>query len=432
MNMDHRMNVPNRSPQWASAEASRCLSCYDAPCAEACPVHLDVPAFIRRIKTADFRGAVTALRKDLALPDTCALICPHLKLCEGACCSKELSGPIDIGAIQHFVATLGRELEVKERRSAPSGKKVAIIGAGPAGLAAGKDLMAMGHDVTVFESQPMPGGLLTYGIPAYRLPQEVSCEEVQYIKDMGLAIHTGEHIGNAGKLLENGFDAVLIAIGAHEGLPLNIPGEELNGVKQGIDFIKGFNSGAAESLSGKRVAVIGGGDVAIDAARCSVRLDAQAVYVIYRRSFDEMPAYEPEIEDAKKEGVIFWLLTVPVAIIGHDGDVKSLECVKTSLGELDESGRRRPIPIPESRFEIEIDMVIEAIGQRVDESFIQSNPDIETANGLIKVDEHLMTSHRGIFAAGDVVRGGSTVVQSIADGKRAVAEIDRFLRGGQL
>jgi len=430
MKMDYKMNLLNRSLQQALIEATKCLSCYDPPCTEACPVHVDVPAFIRRIKTGDFRGAVTALRKALAFPDTCALICPHLKLCEKACCNKELSGPVDIGTIQHFVATLGKEMGVKEKKLGPSGKKVAIIGAGPAGLTAGKDLMVMGHDVTVFEAQPMPGGLLTYGIPAYRLPGEVPSEEVQRIKDMGLAIRTSERIGSVDKLLESGFDTVLIAIGAHEGLPLNIPGEELNGVKQGIDFIKNFNSGAIESLSGKKVAVIGGGDVAIDAARCSVRLNAEKVYVIYRRSFDEMPAYGSEIDDAKKEGVNFLVLTMPIRVLGDDGNVKSLKCVKTTLGEVDESGRRRPIPIPESEFEIGIDIVIEAIGQKVDESFIQDNLDIENVNWLIKVDEHLMTSHRGIFAAGDVVRGGSTVVQSIADGKRAGVEIDKFLKGG--
>ena len=257
MNLDYKMNFSNRCLQRALIEATKCLSCYDPPCTEACPVHVDVPAFIRRIKTGDFRGAVTALNKALVFPDTCALVCPHLRLCEKACCNKELSGPIDIGTIQHFVATLGKKIEVEEKKLAPSGKKVAIMGAGPAGLAAGKNLMVMGHDVTVFEAQPMPGGLLTYGIPAYRLPKEVPYGEVQHIKDMGLAIHTGERIGSADKLLENGFNAVLIAIGAHEGLPLNIPGEELNGVKQGIDFIKSFNTGAIKSLSGKKVAVIG-------------------------------------------------------------------------------------------------------------------------------------------------------------------------------
>jgi len=430
--MISKTNFSNSSLQQVLSEAAKCLSCYDPPCTEACPVHVDVSAFIRRIKTGDFRGAVTALSKDLAFPDTCALVCPHLKFCEKACCSTELAGrPIDIGAIQHFVATLGKEIKVKERKFGPSGKKVAIMGAGPAGLAAGKDLMLMGHDVTVFEAQPMPGGLITYGIPSYRLPKEVPHEEVQHIKEMGLAIRVSERMGNADKLLKNGFDAVLIAIGAHQELPLDIPGEELNGVRQGIDFIKGFNSGAIKSLSGKKVAVIGGGDVAIDAARSSLRLNAEKVYVVYRRSFDEMPAYEPEIDDAKKEGVNFLLLTVPTRILGRDGNVKSLECVKTRLGEVDESGRRRPIPIPESKFEIQADIVIEAIGQKVDESFIQSNPDIENVKGLIKVDEQLMTSHQGIFAAGDVVRGGSTVVQSIADGKRAALEMDKFLKEGK-
>ena len=430
MAIDYKINFLNRSLQQTLTKATKCLSCYEPPCVEACPVHLDIPAMIRRVKTGDFRGAVTVLREALAFPDTCALVCPHLKLCEKVCCNKDLSEPIDIGAIQHFVATLGKEIETKENKLEPSAKKVAIIGAGPAGLAAGKDLMLMGHDVTVFESQPISGGLLTYGIPAYRLPKEVPTEEIQHIKDMGLAIHTSEHIPNVAKLLETGFDAVLVATGAHEGLSLDIPGEELNGVKQGIDFIKSFNTGAIKSLSGKRVAVIGGGDVAIDAARCSVRLEAEKVHVIYRRSFNEMPAYEPEINDAKKEGVDFWLLTVPTRILGHDGNVKSLECVKTKLGELDESGRRKAIPIPESKFEIGIDIVIMAIGQKADESFIQSNPDIEIANGLIKVDEHSMTSHKGIFAAGDAVMGGSTVVQSVADGKRAGVAIDKFLKGG--
>jgi glutamate synthase (NADPH/NADH) small chain len=432
MSLDFEKIPSSYLPQWASTEASRCLSCYNAPCVEACPVHLDVPAFIRRIKSADFHGAASVLRNNLAFPDTCALICPHLKLCEGACCNRELTGPIRIGAMQHYASTLGKEVAFKERRPAPTGKKVAIIGSGPAGLVAGKDLLLRGYEVVVFEAQLKAGGLLTGGIPAYRLSPEAPCEEIREIEDLGLMIRVGEHIVNCEKLLENGFEAVLVAVGAHEGRPLNIPGEKLNGVMQGLDFIKGFNNGTADSLLGKRVAVIGGGDVAIDAARCAVRLDAEKVYVIYRRSWEEMPAYKLELDDARREGIIFLILTLPVTIIGRRGDVSSLVCVKTKLGEMDESGRKRPITIPESQFTLDIDLVIVAIGQKVDESFLKCNPDLETVGGLIKVDAELKTSRLGIFAAGDAIRGGSTVVQSIADGKHAAIEIDKFLSGGRL
>lgn len=426
----HKPDFSTRSLQWASIEAAKCLSCYDPPCAEACPVHVDVAALIQRIRTKDIRGAVSVLREKLIFPEVCALICPHLKLCEKVCCTKELSGPINIGALQHFVATLGKDIEVEEKKKELSGKRVAIVGSGPSGLAAGKDLMMMGHEVTVFEAQSVPGGLLTHGIPSYRLPKEVPCEEIQYLKDEGLRIRTGQQIESVAKLLKSGFDAVLVSPGAHEPLSLSVPGEELSRVKQGIDFIKSFNTDSAKLLSGKKVAVIGGGDAAIDSARCAVCLNADRVYVVYRRSFEEMPAYKLEVDEAKKEGVYFLILTLPVRIIGDKGRVKGLECIKTRLGEPDKSGRRKPIPIPESKFEIKVDTVIEAIGQKVERSFLKSNPNIESVRGLIKVNEQLMTSHRGVFAAGDAVNGGTTVVQSIADGKRAAVEIDKFLKEG--
>jgi len=415
--MENEMN-----PQQAVIEAARCLSCYDPPCVDACPVHVDVPRFIGRVKSGDFRGAVDTLWKNLPFPDTCAFVCPHLKLCEEACCIKDFSEPINIGALQHFVATL--EIPIEEGSEKRSGKRIAIIGSGPAGLTAGKDLMMKGYRVTIFEAESTLGGFLTCGIPSYRLPREAVNKEIKSLR--GLTIQTGKHIGRVNDL-KKGFDAVLIAIGSHESVSLDIPGEEREGVIKGIDFIKNFNSGTIKSLLGKKVAVIGGGDVALDAARCALRLSADRTYLIYRRSFDEMPAYRLEVEDAKKEGVWFLILTMPVRITGDKGWVKSLECIKTRLGEPDESGRRRPIPIPESRFEIEVDVVIEAIGQKVDRSFLLKNPDIECSGGIIKVDEHLMTSNRGFFAAGDAVNGGSTVVQSIADGKRAAAEIDKFL-----
>lgn len=407
------------SPKWALKESMRCLSCYDPPCVEACPVHVDVAGFIRRVKTGDLRGASRLLRENLFFPNTCALVCPHLRFCEGACCIKDLTGPIRIGALQHFVAEL-EEGTRSEEAVGEKGKRVAIIGSGPAGLAAAKKLREVGHDITIFEKGSKPGGLLKGGIPPYRLPGDVPTKEIVEIGELSLKI---ERIDRVDELLEK-FDAVLIATGAHESLSLNIPGEELRGVVKGLGFIKEFDRG---SLSGKKVAVIGGGDVAIDAARCAVRLNAERVYLVYRRSFEEMPAYPPQIEEAQKENIWFLTQTMPIRIIG-DEVVKSIECIKTGLGEPDDSGRRRPIPIPESKFAIDVDMVIEAIGQRVEKPFIQSNPRIEFEGGLIKV-ERSMTSLKGVFAAGDAVNGGSTVVQSIADGRRAATEIDRYLRG---
>jgi len=414
--------------QKASIEATKCLSCYDPPCVEACPVHLDVPTFIRRIKTNDIRGAVSILREKLIFPGVCGLICPHMRLCEGACCYKEISTPISIGVLQHFAARIGKDIETEAMEIKPSGKKVVIVGSGPAGLAAGHDLMMKGHDVSVFETHSLPGGLLIQGIPHYRLPQEVPLEEIQEIRGKGLKVITGKSIKSTHALLKHGYDAVLLTPGAPEAIPLGMPGEELKGVIQGIDFTRIFNQGTAKSFSGKKAVVIGGGDVAIDSARCAVRLGADMVYVVYRRSFEEMPAYKVEVEDAKREGVCFLTLALPVGIAGEKGHVRGLKCIKTRLGKPDKSGRRRPIPIPETEFEIEIDTVIEAIGQRVDNSFLKSNPSVETERGLIKVNERSMTSHRGIFAAGDAVNGGTTVVQSIVDGKRVAVEIDKFLK----
>lgn len=408
------------SSQWAVTESGRCLSCYEPPCTEACPVHVDVAGFIRRVKSGDLRGAFHILGENLPFPNTCALVCPHLRLCEGACCIKELTGSIRIGALQHFVAT--REKIEPEIGSVESGKRVAIIGSGPTGLSAANGLRGMGHCVTVFEKESKPGGLLTNGIPPHRLPKDVAIEEIANIKKE-LDLQMNERIDGIGDLI-NEFDAVLIATGAHESLSLGIPGEELAEVVKGLDFIERLNDG--EELIGKKVAIIGGGDVAIDAARCAIHMGAESVRVIYRRSFCEMPAYSLSVKDAKNEGVWFLTRAMPIKILGDDR-VKSLECIKTELGEPDASGRGRPIPVPTSQFVIDVDIVVLALGQRVERSFIECNPKIKFAKGLIKVDDRLMTSQRGVFAAGDATNGGSTVVQSIADGRRAAAEIGNFL-----
>lgn len=420
--------------QRAIAEASRCLYCYDAPCQKGCPAGIDIAEFIDRIKTGDMRGAIEVIRDENILPGTCGRVCPVEELCEKNCCSEKLNEPIAIGALQRFAADYEKGKGIKPKRLEPTRKKVAVIGSGPASLAAASELLKMGYKVTVFESRTLSGGLLSYGISPYKLPKDVADWEIGYIKNMGTEIVTNRPIKRIGELFEKGFSAVFIGVGTTKSITLNIPGEDLKGVHLGLEFLESIITAIAEeaelpSLSGKRVAVIGGGDVAIVAARCSLRLGAEKALIVYRRSFEEMPAHVPEIEAAREEGVEFLILATLTKIIGRE-HVEGLECVRMKLGPPDESGRRKPIPIPGSEFRLDVDVVIEAIGQKVDEEFIRENPDVKISKGSIIVDKETgMTSKSGVFAGGDVVMG-RTVVQAIAEGKVAARGIDEYLKRG--
>jgi len=426
--------ISSYNPQQAIAEASRCLSCHNPPCQRDCPSGIDIAEFIDRIKTGDTSGAVDVIREENALPGICGRACPVEELCEKNCVRKNVDKEaVAIGALQRFAADHEKLEQIRPNRFEPRGKKVAVIGSGPASLATAAELLKMGHEVTIFESRSVPGGLLSNGIPPYRLPKDVVEWEVGYIKEMGVEVLKNRQVKRIGELLREGFSAVFVGIGMTKSVSLNIPGEDLKGVYQGLEFLETVSKGLAggaelPSLIGKRVIVIGGGDVAIDAARCSLRLGAGGVTIVYRRSFEEMPAHDSEIKAASDEGVKFLTLSAPVKILGRE-QVEGVECMKMELGPLDESGRRRPLPIPGSEFILDADVVIEAIGQRLDEEFIRENPEIKTSGGSITVDRRTgMTSKPGVFAGGDAV-GGGTVVQAIAEGKIAAKGIDEYLKG---
>jgi glutamate synthase (NADPH/NADH) small chain len=420
-------------PHQAIAEAARCLFCHDAPCNKNCPAGIDVAGFIRRIRGKDFRSAIRIIKENNFLPGICARVCPVEELCEKACSSTELTEPINISALQRFVSDLKTEKEVKPpEKASPTGKKVAVIGSGPAGIAAAAELSKRGHEVTIFEAKEVLGGTLVYGIPPYRLPKDVAGWEIKRISDLGVKIKVNKPIRKIKGLFDEGFDAIFIGTGMMKSISLNIPGEDLKGVYLGFELLErvskaALGEGELPSLSGKRVAVIGGGDVAIDAARCGLRLGAKDVILVYRRTQEEMPAHVSEVNAAKEEGVKFRFLSAPIKILGDEGRVIGLECIRMELGPKDETGRRRPIPIPGSEFRLDVDVVIEAIGQAIDEKFIQDNPDIKISGGRIVVDEKSMTSSPGVFAGGDVVNGGATVVQAIAEGKKAAEGINNYL-----
>lgn len=400
-----------------------------APCGLACPANLNVQGYVALIGAGRYKEALSLIWKDLPLPRTIGRICPHP--CEKECNRKELDEPISICALKRFVSDhlKGKFLPKKED---PKEEKVAIIGSGPAGLTAATYLSLKGYRVTIFEALPIIGGMLYTGIPSYRLPKEVLQEEIKIIQSLGIEIKTNSTIGlnlTLTQLFNNGYKTIFIAVGAHQDQKLNIPGEENPNVIPGVVFLRKVNLGETVSI-GNRVAIIGGGNVAIDAARTSIRLGAKEVTIIYRRSLEEMPANLEEIKDAEEEGVRFQFLSAPVEIITKDGKISFLRCVRMRLAEPDQSGRRRPIPIEGSEFNIDVDTVIPAIGQVPDLSFIKDSGIEITPQGTIKVDPiTLQTSKKGVFAGGDVVSGPSIAIEAIAHGKEAAISIDRFLRG---
>jgi glutamate synthase (NADPH/NADH) small chain len=431
----------------AMREASRCLQCKKAFCVEGCPVDIDIPAFIQKIKEGDFMGAIHKIKEKNSLPAVCGRVCPQEEQCEDMCILGKKKDPVAIGRLERFVADyeFGKGEVRVPKLPEPTGKKVAVIGAGPAGLTVAGELCKIGHAVTVFEALHAPGGVLVYGIPEFRLPKWIVQRESDYIGKLGADIKVSYIVGKAktiDQLMADGYDAVFIGTGA--GLPyfLNIPGENLNGVYSANEFLTRVNLMKAYLFPeyntpirlGQKIAVIGGGNVAMDSARTSLRLGAEKVYLVYRRSREEMPAREEEIENAFEEGIEPRLLTNPIRILGDEkGWVEGLECVQMELTEPDDSGRRRPVPIPDSAHVIDVDMVVVAIGQGPNPLLTSTTPDLElTKWGNIVADEETgRTSKKGVFAGGDIVTGAATVILAMGAGKKAARSIDQYLNDGK-
>ncbi|MEW6095538.1 MAG: NADPH-dependent glutamate synthase [bacterium] len=425
-------------PAQAIEEANRCLKCKKPKCIEGCPVEVDIPAFIECIANGDFQSAIAKIKEKNNLPAICGRVCPQETQCEILCVTGKKAEPVAIGRLERFAADSEKELTIPE--ITPNGKKVAVIGAGPAGLTCAADLAKLGYDVTIFESLHHTGGVLRYGIPEFRLPKAIVDKEVDYIKKLGVKIEVNVVVGlttTIDELKKDGVKAIFIATGA--GLPyfLGIPGENLNGVYSANEFLTRTNLMKAYKFPeydtpikvGKKVAVVGGGNVAMDAARCALRLGAEKVYIVYRRSFEEMPARAEEVEHAKEEGIIFKLLTNPTKINGNsNGWVVSMECIKMELGEPDASGRRRPIPIPESEFILDVETVIPALGQGPNPLLLHATKGLElNKRGNIVVDENLKTSLDGVYAGGDIVTGAATVISAMGAGKKAALSIHQYL-----
>jgi len=427
----------------AVAEAKRCLQCPQPKCVEGCPVEIEIPAFIKLITERKFDEAVKKVKEKNSLPAICGRVCPQEEQCQKTCIMGKIGDPISIGRLERFVADyeMRKGVETPTKQS-PTGKKVAVIGAGPAGLTAAADLAKLGHEVVIFEALHKPGGVLVYGIPEFRLPKKIVEAEADYVRKLGATIKPNALIGRLRtipELLKNGFDAVFIGTGA--GLPrfLGLPGENLGGIYSANEFLIRVNLMKAYAFPeydtpikiGKKVAVVGAGNVAMDSARSALRLGAEEVYIVYRRSRKEMPARAEEIENAEEEGIIFKLLTNPTRFFGDEkGWVKQMECVKMQLGEPDQSGRRRPIPIEGSEFIMDVDTVIIAIGRTPNPIIQQTTEGLETTKwGTIVVDEATgKTSLEGVYAGGDIVTGEATVISAMGAGKKAARAIHKYLR----
>uniref|UniRef100_A0A7C3NCI7 NAD(P)-dependent oxidoreductase n=1 Tax=Candidatus Methanomethylicus mesodigestus TaxID=1867258 RepID=A0A7C3NCI7_9CREN len=425
----------NLDDRMALYEASRCITCYEPPCKEACPTHIDIPEFIHRIKSGNYYGAAKVIRQSNIFGGECAYVCPVERLCEEKCVRNSLKDePVAISLLQRFAFEKERKKGIiKFEKAPPKKKKVAVVGAGPAGLSAAYELARKGYKVTVFDSNPKAGGLMLYGILPWKASWEVAESEIKNILDYGIEFVPNKKVSDLKALLKE-YGAVFIGAGTSKSAKLGIEGEDLKGVYPAQDFLYDVakhlqKKGKAPDLKGKRVAIIGGGDTAIDASMASLRLGAERVYIIYRRSLAEMPAVPYGRKQAKEEGVEFLLLSSPVRIHGKNGAVAAIECVKMALGEPDQSGRRAVTPIKGSEFKMDIDVVIVAVGQKPDQEALKSFG-LKLKNGLIETDNKFATSIKGVFAGGDVVNGGETVVKATAEGKLAAESIDQFLKGG--
>ncbi|MEN2774997.1 NADPH-dependent glutamate synthase [Acetivibrio clariflavus] len=429
--------------EMAKEEAQRCLQCKHRPCVEGCPVNVQIPDFIKLVAEGRFEEAYEKITETNRLPAICGRVCPQETQCEKLCVRGKKGEPVGIGRLERFTADWYiANAKPKEVKAEKLNKKVAVIGSGPAGITCAGDLAKMGYDVTIFEAFHTPGGVLMYGIPEFRLPKELVQKEIDLVKNLGVEIKTNMVIGKVftlDELFNEGYEAIFIASGA--GLPsfLGIEGENLNGVYSANEFLTRINLMKAYKFPysdtpvkvGKTVAVVGGGNVAMDAARSAKRLGAKNVYIIYRRSEEEMPARLEEIHHAKEEGIIFKLLTNPVRIIGtEDGWVKGMECVEMELGEPDASGRRKPVPKPNSEHVIDVDTVIIAIGQTPNPLITSTTPGLDTKKwgGIIADEETLETSKPGVFAGGDAVTGAATVILAMGAGKKAAKAIDQYIK----
>jgi len=433
------------SPEEAVAEAKRCLQCKRAPCIAGCPVEIDIPGFIKFIAEGDFKSAIKRLKEKNVLPAVCGRVCPQESQCEQVCTLAKKFEPVAVGRLERFAAdyeALQGESPLPEAPK-PTGKKVAVIGSGPGGLTVAGDLIRLGHSITIFEALHKPGGVLVYGIPEFRLPKAIVYREVDYLIRCGVELFLDFIVGKTATIdqLLKDFDAIYIGTGA--GLPwfMNIPGENLNGVYSANEYLTRSNLMKAylfpeydtPIVRGKRVAVVGGGNVAMDCARTGLRLGADEVHIVYRRSKQEMPARIEEIHHAEQEGVIFDWLTLPIKYMGDEnGWVKEMECIKMQLGEPDASGRRKPVPIEGSNFISSVDTLICAIGQSPNPLIPQTTPDLKVAKwGNIEVDKATMkTSKPKCWAGGDVVRGGATVILAMGDARIAARSMDEYLRTG--
>ncbi|MGE5473082.1 MAG: NADPH-dependent glutamate synthase [Ignavibacteriales bacterium] len=445
----------------AKEEADRCLRCNNRPCVQGCPVNVQIPEFINLIKEDKIDGAYSKILETNSLPAVCGRVCPQENQCEKFCVRGRKGEPVAIGRLERFAADNGNEFTVDSLQLTVKNKKlesesqnskgncqldeasVAIIGSGPAGLTCAGDLAKIGYKVTVFEAFHIAGGVMVYGIPEFRLPKKIVQKEIDNLKKLGVEIKTNMVMGkilNIDDLFEMGYSAVFIGTGA--GLPMfmKIPGENLNGVMSANEFLTRVNLMKAYMFPetdspvklGKRAAVVGGGNVAMDAARCALRLGAEKVFVIYRRSENEMPARKEELHHAKEEGIEFRFLTNPVRIIGtEDGWVKGIECVEMELGEPDASGRRKPIVKTDSNFNIEIDTVIMALGTTPNPIISDTTKGLDnTPKGGIMADEQTgQTSREGVFAGGDIATGAATVIQAMGAGKKAAKAIDEYIKG---
>ena len=425
----------------AMLEASRCLNCRNPRCVGACPVSIRIPEFIAHVTSGNFLEAAAVIAKDSSLPAVCGRVCPQETQCEGSCILGIKGEPVAIGKLERFVADWSRENGGVKPEVAPSnGKKVAVIGSGPAGLACASDLAKLGYDVTIFEALHRPGGVLEYGIPEFRLPKDkVVAAEINSVKALGVRIETNVIAGRTvtvDDLLDNeGFSAVFIGSGA--GLPrfMNIPGEHFNGVFSANEFLtrnnlmKAYRDDYDTPIhTGKKVVVVGGGNVAMDAARTALRLGAETT-IVYRRTEKELPARQEEVHHAKEEGIMFSMLTNPVEVIGDEnGWVKAVRCIRMELGEPDESGRRSPVEIPGSEFDIETDTVIMSLGTSPNPLIARTTEGLETnRRGCIVADESGATSRPGVFAGGDAVTGAATVILAMGAGRKAAAAIHEYL-----
>lgn len=431
--------------EMAVDEAQRCLNCPKPRCVSGCPVNVEIPAFIQAVAHEDFAEAIKILKRKNSLPAVCGRVCPQENQCESKCVLGIKGESVAIGRLERFVADYARENGIDVTKAddvVPNGKKVAIVGSGPSGLTCAGDLAKLGYDVTLFEALHAAGGVLMYGIPQFRLPKEIVQHEISALKELGVKIEVNSVIGRTFTIKElmeeEGFDAVYVGTGA--GLPhfMHIDGENLNGVYSANEFLTRVNlmkayefpNVATPVYVGKKAAIVGAGNVAMDAARTAKRLGAEHVYIVYRRGEDEMPARKEEIGHAKEEGIELRLLNNPVSIKGDEkGWVNGLECVKMELGEADASGRRSPVAIKGSEYILDVDMVVMAIGQGPNPLIKQTTPNLEVnKRGNIVADEVGATSIPGVFAGGDIVTGAATVISAMGAGKRAAVAIDEYLK----